>query len=651
MGGSRKEAELNLLAKVDEQIVKRSIQHLRDLQAAEQGVTTAAGRQEIAIDEVSDATQRNINAVRQNITLARQDNLNRQRAIKDLDQEAAKRREVATAADKQATSVARAARQSGTGAPRVGGGSDGTDFGRVGRGVSSVAAVLPGGAGNAARAIADVIGVLDDLPQALAEVKPALAGLTSSIGGLAAAGLAGIALAALAVAIQQFAKQVQEAQDRLDTAFEARLKTNELILTATQEEIDAQLQSLESRKQAIEVTLAEAQAARNAAEAGWSFEAALASLAEMLGITVTKSEKEAKEELEKLNAEIGALRTASSSAEVKARSAAKATDEQAASTQQATRAEQERTQATEQATNAIKEQGKQLAIFYENLVEHARASNLQAAKAERDLVMERQRIYEDFTQSISDQERQDARERAREARRAAYDKARAEIEGRDEAFELSLDRDFAGLARLRRQDERGVALGNLDEQFNTQEKLIATRERDQDNQLALQRQLTQLTERATQTRASQIQDEITFMRQIVEEFARIRGNMGDARYYTDEMVRKVYAMAVKLGFLESYRAPSNTAPVSRALGGPLAAGQWSTVNEMAGQRERFNGALLPSGKGLFYPLQSGVVSSGRAGNTINAGGIVVNVNGARDPQSTARAVRVEIDKYFQEVNR
>src|SRR5688572_921763 len=111
MGGSRKQAELNLLAKVDEQTIKRSIQHLRDLQAAEQGVTTSAGRQEIAIDEVSEATRRNINAVRQNITLARQDNLNRQRAIKDLDQEARARREVAQSADKQATSTARAARQ------------------------------------------------------------------------------------------------------------------------------------------------------------------------------------------------------------------------------------------------------------------------------------------------------------------------------------------------------------------------------------------------------------------------------------------------------------------------------------------------------------------------------------------------------------
>lgn len=629
MGSTKKTAELTLFAKVDQQMVQRSIQHLRQLQKAEEGVATAASREEYALGEVDEAVRRNINAVRQNITAARQDIENRRRAIQSLDQEAVARKRVAQAADKQADSTARAAQQGGRGAM----GSDGTDFGRVGRGVGSVAQVLPGGAGDAARALADVLGVLDDVPVAVAEIKPALAGLSGSIGSLAAAGAAGIALAALAIAIQQFAKQVQEAQARLDTAFEARLKTNELILTATNEEIEAQLESLEARRLAIETTLAEAQAARNAAEAGWSFEAALASLAEMLGITISKSEREAKKELDGLNAEIEALRTAASSSQVQTRSAAQAAQAQATQTQAAARAEEQRTKVVEKATVAIDEQRQSLALFYENLTERAREGTQQAAQAERDLVMERARIFADYAERITEQERQDGRERAREARRAEYDRRRAEIEGRDEAFRLTLDRDFAGLAQLNRQEQRNTALDQLDAEFAAKEKLITQRERDEDSQLALQRQLNQLMERAAQTRAQQLGTELDDMRKVVAEWFKLRGIMGDVSRATEEQIRKWYQIAIAMGSVPQTQ-----------FGARLGGGTTGSAAPAA-PAASFGGRAPAFGSG------GGFSATGGYSSTVNAGGVNININGAQQPQAIAREVQQAIDAYFRGINR
>jgi hypothetical protein len=628
VGGTKKTAELTLFAKVDQQMVQRSIQHLRQLEKAEDGVSAAASREEYALGEVDEAVRRNINAVRLNITTMRQDVENRRRAIQSLDQEAVARKKVAQAADKQADSTARAARQGGQTA-------DGTDFGRVSRGVGSAAQVLPGGAGDAARALADVLGVLDDVPVAVAEIKPALAGLTGSIGSLAAAGAAGIALAALAIAIQQFAKQIQEAQARLDTAFEARLKTNELILTATNEEIEAQLESLEARRLAIETTLAEAQAARNAAEAGWSFEAALASLAEMLGITISKSEREAKKELEGLNAEIDALRAAASSSQVQARSAAQAAQAQVTQTQTATRAEEQRTKVVEKATVAIDAQRQSLALFYENLTERARESTQEAAQAERDLVMERSRIFADYAERITEQERQSSRERAREARRAEYDRRRAEIEGRDDALRLALDRDFAGLAQFNRQEQRNGALDQLDAEFAAKEKLIAQREQDQDNRLALQRQLNQLTERAAQTRAQQMGSELDAMRQQVAEWLRLRGIMVDANRLTEEQIRKWYQIAVAMGSVPQTQfgaRPGGGAANVAAGGGSAPAASFGGRSPAAGAGGGFSGA-------------------GGNSSTVNAGGVNISINGAQKPDAIAREVTQAIDAYFRGINR
>lgn len=59
----------------------------------------------------------------------------------------------------------------------------------------------------------------------------------------------------------------------------------------------------------------------------------------------------------------------------------------------------------------------------------------------------------------------------------------------------------------------------------------------------------------------------------------------------------------------------------RASGGSLNAGQLSSYNERGGQREKFNGQLLPAGAGLIMPFRGGYMDSNGGGKS------PINING------------------------
>jgi len=77
-------------------------------------------------------------------------------------------------------------------------------------------------------------------------------------------------------------------------------------------------------------------------------------------------------------------------------------------------------------------------------------------------------------------------------------------------------------------------------------------------------------------------------------------------------------------------------------GGSMPAGGVSWINERPGQRESFNGTRFPAGKGLFISAQAGNVSPDSGGGN----SIVVNVNGAQDPEMVGRVVVSHIKRVM-----
>jgi hypothetical protein len=643
MGNTRKQAELSLLAKVDEQVVRRSIQHLRELQAAEQSVTTAAGRQEIAIDEVSDATRRNINAVRQNITVARQENLNRQRALKDLDQEARARLDVAQAAERQATSTARASRSTGRGT--VPGVSRSQAAGDVSTGLSALSSVAGSGPlGSALRVGSDITGAAEQLPRlidglrglagastvagtAASSAGPAVAATGIGLGALAAsAALAALAVAGVAVAYNDMRAKVDAGKESLQRTIDQQVEYQVLIRTGSKEAIESEREKLQVQIEANQLILSQLQA-------GYERLGIFAKAFDFLA-----GKGSSADQIKTLTARIGEFEDASyrldlalESEEVKARSAATAIEEQATQTQQvahvvqdATRAETERTQAIRQSTQAVidaNQQVRQLQMGYPQQLAEIRKSYEdefqafaeRAADLQKDAESRRFEIIRDANRDIE-----------REQRRSALDQMIADARFKMDTFELGVDRDFAGLANLRREKAFDDQARAAEEQFNMQERAIGVQQQIEDARVSAGQQLIDLERQRATIVAAMAQAEADAKRKLIEELLRARG----------------------LNPTPSTTPNSSGGMRYLASGGYLPAGQSAIVNEgFLGQRESFNtggrSMMLPSGMGIFTPFKSGQVTNNSGGNTVN-----ITVVGSRDPASTAREVRRQVDDYF-----
>lgn len=524
MGGAKKQAELSLLAKVDEQTINRSIKALRDLQVAERGVADAAERQEIAIDEVNDTTRQYINSVRQSYTAMRQEVENRRQTIQGLDQEASKRREVADAAEVQARSTARASQQ----------GRGGADFGRIGAGANSIAALLPGGAGDAVRTIGDLAGVVDDLPRAASEAKTALAGLGVGVGELAvAAPIAGLAIAAMVIAFNQFAKQVQEAQANLDSAFDAQVNYYRLIKTGTSDSISAELEKLKIEKYAREQTIADT---KRATEGLTGFAKVVADVANALGFGSAKSIIEAQQEINKFNYEIDALSRALKSPEVKARDAAEAAKEAAKETEKSTRATTESTKSEARRTEVVKQQ-----------TQAANALNavLQSVnQKQRDFVATARKVEQDRQKAIADVNQRYREQAIDAARQFSRDEAAAKRQGALEAARLGAERDFAALADLRDQQV-----------FDAQERRISAQESAEDRAISKARDLTEVQIRTVEAQTAAAKAQLEFARQAIAEYFRARGLLGDTSRFSDAQALRTYQ---QIGGVASTAAATGT---------------------------------------------------------------------------------------------
>lgn len=690
MGQTDRSRKLTLLAQVDAQTIERSRKHLQALtkdvervEAAEKSLGKTSDHISDDLGAVSSAVQRNINAVRQRLAVARLDAQASDRIEAALKGEEVARERVTEATERQAAASRRAASAGGGGS--AGGGrvrSTSESAGDVSTGLSSIGAVLPGGAGDTFRTLGDLAGVIENLPR----LTEGLRGLTGATTGAATAAQAGgvavgglgvslgtlaivgapviLAMAALALAIKKFGDDIAAQRARLDVAYNAELRGTELRLSATEEEIQAELERLQVRKQAIEEVNRETEAAREAAKAADGFSGALARLLDKLGLLTSKGEKAATEELDQLNAEIRELGEAAQSEEVQARSAAQATEEVAAAQKQQTVQTQQTTQATREAVGV--EQEREAAI-------RSTTATIQSANNEvRNLVMQmpsrlaqigtqfedrfrqleeqRAEVVESAEQRISDLRQQNQLDEAASLRRLTFDLSRASRElsadiaqikrdSKFNSFELGLDRNFAGLAAERRQtafeiNEKKIESRlaaqeqKIEAQFERSENLIRLQEQIADARTETERQLLRLEQEYLQVRIQLLQAEAAARAQLMAEI--------------------VAARRAQLG-----TTSGGLTVLGRAGGGPLRAYQSSLVNEgYPGQRERWQTSsgreyMLPGGIGTFTPHSSGHVKPGNGGDIH----VAVSIGSYNDRREMARTAGQIVEQRLLEVVR
>lgn len=256
--------------------------------------------------------------------------------------------------------------------------------------------------------------------------------------------------------------------------------------------------------------------------------------------------------------------------------------------------------------------------------------------------------------------------------------------------DLILNRDFAGLFRLRERTGQQLDDANRDFLAERDERRTQLAENLSDlrrnfeaeraaRRVALQQQLAdaraayvqERTEIETQRVAALAKARADRQRELAEvaadaarqravrrqayiEELRQASLFANQRMTIDAQVNAAYLTRANatLNALNgaAARAATTTIPSSilrltrRDTGGPLGIGQLSTVNERIGQRERANGAWLPAGPGLFLPLQRTQVSPGGGSQVA----LTFNISG-NDPQAIARVVRNEVINVMERV--
>lgn len=211
-------------------------------------------------------------------------------------------------------------------------------------------------------------------------------------------------------------------------------------------------------------------------------------------------------------------------------------------------------------------------------------------------------------------------------------------------FELVLNRDFAGLAKQRRDtdarlaeeddryvEERTQRLEALKVQLGDQQKAFI-REREQ-RLRQYQQQLTDL--QAAKVRDLKLNDDAARLDiQRLQDKLTAELKIKQQAYAADLALAAEYAARLRAVMSQALIANHSTtggiqigssgATVGghpnaggRAAGGPLGAGQTAMVNERRGQRESFQtggrSLMLPGGAGIFTALRSGRVDPGASG--------------------------------------
>lgn len=692
MGGTKK-AELSLLLKVDEQTAERSRRKMRELQAANQQLVDSqsdqarsAGRQADALGEVNAATRANINTLRQGFTHARQEIINRQQNVKLLAQEAVERQKVTQAATRQMHAEMDALRSASYGGVRSGtrptgrtggGGSRAEAAGDVSTGLSSLAGVAGGGAiGGALRLAADITGAAEQMPRLISGLR-GLAGASTAVEGASLAGAGGLASLAAAAAplavvaaaaagafllVESALKKGAAAAD----AYIARIERTAEIDNLT--EAEERLSEIRNEEAALVKKIDQAEADRaatlqlllktltttNPQTSGYNIlqlisfihkldtttkgfhtslkglEIELSRLTGMINEGKFDQEKRAHEDLSKA---ANNTKKAHQDLSKQTVTVADVTETAARSLSTATHAERQRTESIEQSTKAVvsaDQQIRQLQMTLPQRMAEVRKGFDSQFKSLAERASDIQRQSEGRRLEII---RGANRDEEREQRRSQMERAASEARFRLDQRELAADRDFAGLARLRDQKALDDQLGKAREQFDKQERGIAIQQQIEDARLSAGQQLVDLERERGRVLLDLAEQERRVKLEQIRDLLSARGL--STTYYDQQLNGGMAAAAANL--------PKNLlragVPVKRALGGPLAAHQSAIVNEgYRGQREAFNGALLPAGPGIFTPMVSGRVT--------NTSSPVYNItiNESRTPQLTWREIERKLNE-------
>lgn len=509
--------------------------------------------------------------------------------------------------------------------------------------------------------VARTLGQVAQTLQQIQSVGPAaVAGLTGTGASLAViasvAALVVVALVALSLAIKKFTEDLEKQKQALVSAVDQQKTYYELVATGTTESIKLGLKELEVKRLVAQQTRADLE--RVIQEQNKQFGILGGLVSEFTGLN--EQAKELDKEIEATTGQINAY--------------TRALDSQGVALNDARAKAEEYNQKHKDQADIVKRAGEELnRIKEQQLQQEASISQRYADQivqiAEREAQAEQQafiRIQRDAAESsIRAQEQvEDVRLRfQREEARAAKDHQKNLLKIRKDAenqeFELVLNRDFAGLARLRREteqrldeevqrnvEEREQRLQNLREELQDQQRQFV-REREQRNRAYVQ-QITDLRTakiRELEIAAAAAQRDVERLQaQLNAEYQlKVKAYTEALALDAEYLRRRNELLAKSMGISTTHTgggtgsSGSSTAR-SNAKGGPLSAGIASTVNELSGQRESFtaggNSILLPGGMGVFIPAKSGRVNPGGAISQ------TIIINGATD----IGKVREEIKK-------
>jgi len=663
---SRAEARLTLHAEIDESAVQKSVKNLRALEKAEKDVKKASDwafqgmKKEISgLPPLNSELQKKIALLRKEIAAGQDRAKAIDKQTKALEKQAAQEEKVR---QKQEQALAASKKQQTT---ALGGGlgAIGTISGAFGGGIGS--SIL-----GAASTFTQLKIQMDEMKEAAAEVAEQsgqsasrLSALGGGIGGLAASGAAAIAMAALSIAIQKFIEDINKQQELLAAAADAQVRYHELVMTGTQDEINAEIKRAEVKQAALKATIDEINAGIKATEAMGGFEGALARILGLLGVT-TKQAKRLTEEYQKNEINLKSLRNAVETEEVKQRSLEQATMDTTAALGGATQAQDAQTKALDEAKKKEEERARAIEQASKDIAQ----ATLREAQAEAAAAKKRadalQDIARKFSQASEDALRDLVQDQAdmavefgqeqydlileaqREETKAARDHVRTLRDIRKKAaldeFNAARDRDFARLVEIRRGVEESI--DEESERFAEERKEanIALRQRLTDARTAYMRERAdrlreynrQLSDLRLAKRREQQEARTNYQRELATLRQALANEIALKRQALQDTLKATQAWASGMRNLVSAatgaisRGISTDNPylieesqlktrlVRRAAGGPLMAGQSALVNERGSERYMSGGRSvgLPGGMGVFTPFKSGSVQP--AGNGI-----------------------------------
>lgn len=531
----------------------------------------------------------------------------------------------------------------------------------------------------------DVASGIGQIANLAKQAGPALSGLGASIGEVAVAGpIAAAAVIAVSLALKKFMEEMEAGKARVEGAIGAQAKFYELIQTGTSEEIKQGLADLENRRKAQEAIRRDTQAAFDAIKQQYGL------LADVVLQTsgLNDQMKQQDTELQNTQFQIDAYNRALKSSEVAANDARKANEGYAATLQQRADEQAKIAQQAQQEEQRISQQAaEQEAAILLRAADQRIALAQRVAQQEQDALTKLQRDLAEgriqLEQRQADARLQYQRDEAQSARSHYHNLLTIRKDAEADEFELVLNRDFAGLAKLRRDTDR--RLGEEDERYieERKQRLTALKNQLGDQQKAFIREREQ--------RIRQYQQQLTDLRQVqvrelqaINEAAQIDIQRLHEKLEAElQMKSAAYTRALQLEsdylrIREQLLAHSITAAQAEfqqmqsagtlfssigsqkrmeglASGGPLGAGQIALVNEgFSGQRESFRtggkSGLFPNAMGLFMPLKSGNVDPGGRGNVSIPISLTVNGNSYADIRRRVHAdLDIQLSAAFEEL--